>query len=143
MSGQRIFLKPEAYFRSLANGRLITDLDNLVGSIFHYDPIRQRDLFKKRQELIDDYARKQGSIKSLMSWFRLNIYEENIFTLDKNKQHLNEILNAIALRYDTWHPDDPLKSVDIIEGIIDISQPSQARPTFSNGWHLSLKQGGQ
>lgn len=142
-SGQEISLKPEIYFRSLSNGRIVTDLDKLTNSIVDYDPKKEKDLFKRQQELVDDYAHKQGGIKSMMSWFRLNTYEENLFTLGEKKEHLNEILKAIASRYNAWHPDDPLVSIDILKGMIDISQGPQAKAVFSNVWHLSLMKGRQ
>jgi hypothetical protein len=143
VSGKKVSIKPELYFRSLSSGRIITDLDGLVTSINSYDASKEKDLFKARQVLIDDFARKQGGVKGFLSWFRLNIYEENLFTLPEKEHHLNEILNAIASRYDAWHPDDPLSGIDIIKGVVDISQGPKARAAYSNIWHLSLSKGGQ
>jgi len=140
-SGKKVTIRPELYFRSLSNGRIVTDLDNLVSSIILYDPVKNKDLFKRRQVFIDDYASKHGGIKGLLSWFRLNTYEENLFTLDEKKQHLNEILNAIALRYNAGHPEDPLSSIDIIKGTVDISKGTGADGDLKNVWHLNLLKG--
>jgi len=138
MSGQKVAIYPELYFRSLANGRIVTDLDNLIGSIALYNAKNENDLFKRRQQLLDDYSHKQGGIKGALSWFRLKIYEENLFSLDEKEKHLNEILKAIASRYDSWHPQDPISQIDIIKGSIDISQQAAAKPVFNPVWHLSL-----
>ena len=138
VSGSRVFLMPEDYFRSLANGRIVTDLDNLVTSIIFYDPHKEGDLFKRRQELVNDYVRKKEGIRHLLSMMRLNVYEENLFTLDQKKEHLNEILMAIARRYNQGHPRDPLEKIDIIKGTIDISQGPQAKASFNEVWRLSL-----
>ncbi len=139
--GQKVSLRPEIYFRSLANGRIVTDLDNLVTSVVSYNAVQEKDLFNRRQVFLDDYARKQGGIKSFMSWLRIKTYEENLFTLDEKKEHLNQILTAIAGRYDAWHPQDHLSSIDIIRGAIDISKGTQAQAAYMNVWHLPLVKG--
>jgi len=97
--GEKVNLIPPRYFRTLANGRIVTDLDRFVKNVIQFDSEKQQNHAKKYNEL-NETARNAIGVKKLAAVLRVKSYKTaNILTIDQRSDLLNQVLIAIGKRY--------------------------------------------
>ena len=113
--GKAIPIYPEKYFRSLANGRLVTDIDNLARSLYKHDEKAFNDK-QEQEEQINlskdmDQRTFQGTLKRVLTYARIKSLKEYLISLDEKKRQLEKILIALLKRHNAMYPRQPIVQI--------------------------------
>jgi len=135
--GEKVVLIPPRYFRTLANGRIVTDLDRMIKNIIQFDSQKQQRHERKYNEL-NEYAKNATGVKKLAAVLRVKSYKTKFLTMNQRSELLNEALKAIGNRYNKNHSQDPIVSLEVMQGELDITQREHAKTKWQIIWQVPM-----
>jgi len=137
-NGKKVNLIPSHYFRTLANGRIESDLDRMVKNITQFDSKKQQYHEKKYNEF-NKTARNVIGVKKLAAVLRVKSYKRSRYlTMNQRSELLNEVLIAIGKRYNQNHSQDPIISLEVNQGELDITQRQLAKAKWQVVWQIPM-----
>jgi len=135
--GKKVNLIPSHYFRTLANGRIESDLDRMVKNIILFDSEKQKHHEKKYNEFKENVRNAIG-VKKLAAVLRVKSYKTKFLTMNQRSKLLNEVLKAIGNRYNENHSQDPIISLEVMQGELDISLRKNAKTKWQVVWQVPM-----